>query len=729
MKSTSRLLSILLLTMMLAGAIHIQPLAMTTNDNSMTARLESKNGVITAGFDSQNISVSLVSPTNRSGTSGTLEITIDITSDFGTLNVTLFIEEEIYSAYNKTPIGIANQVLSVDTTSVAEGNLNFTILLEYKDVTWDEKESFILEYFVDNDFQNFEVGLLSPANESTLTGTASLLLNITSDFDSVNFTLYIDGAIYPSYDGTTIVGEPQVVQVDTTTIREGLLNFTFVFDYDVVDVQETHLYHLVFLIDNDGQPITLSLLSPTNQSQVSGEFNLTVNLASDYGGANLTLFVEGEIEYSQFNETFIDIGVHDLEINTTILAEGALNFTLLLEYNMTGENAIITYLYIFSVNNHGAPSVVFLGPDAGSNFIGADDFTLNITSDYEFVYLTVTVDDEITAEYNHTLVASGVGIYTINGSRYENGHQTIKAIVETEEGLQSTTSRDFIFLDHVRIVIRELTTYDRISGLAMITLRIESPYPNITLSAYVDDALASDVSNITLQTGIASFYINTTLYSEGLHNFTFKAYALGGFFFAYTIVLEVDNHGTPLVSFVSPREDVVIGVTTFTIEIDSTWDTVNLTVFVDDVVVTGLEGLRVSIGEVTFQIDTNLYSKWEHTIKVLIVTDEGLEGSNEELFGFANFKLEEIVSMVIILVIAFGLPIRRWRTGDSIVAIAIADLLFVAVIAGIFFAMGVNSIPFAVWHINMASIWAIGAALIFTNIAVPLAMESEQQES
>jgi hypothetical protein len=171
----------------------------------------------------------------------------------------------------------------------------------------------------------------------------------------------------------------------------------------------------------------------------------------------------------------------------------------------------------------------------------------------------------------------------------------------------------------------------------------------------------------------------------------------------------------------------LVGVTTFTVEIDSTWDTVNLTVFVDDEVVTTLEGLLVDVGEVTFEIDTNQYSKWEHVVKVLIATDEGLEGAVEELFGFANFKLEEIVSLVVILVIAFGLPIRRWRTGSSIAAVLIADLLFVAIVAGVFFALGVNSIPFAIWHINMASIWAIGAALIFTNIAVPLAMDSEQE--
>ncbi len=187
--------------MMLAGAIYVRPLAMTTNDGFLADRLENSNHVVTAGFDSQNISVSLVSPANRSGTSGTLDITIDITSDFGTLNVTLFIENAIYSAYNKTSIGTGNQILSVDTATVAEGNLNFTILLEYKDVTWDEKESFFLEYFVDNDAQNFELELLSPSNESTLAGIAVLLLNITSDFDFVNFTLYIDSEIYPSYDG------------------------------------------------------------------------------------------------------------------------------------------------------------------------------------------------------------------------------------------------------------------------------------------------------------------------------------------------------------------------------------------------------------------------------------------------------------------------------------------------------------------------------------------------
>ncbi|MFX0055685.1 MAG: hypothetical protein ACFFAD_12235 [Candidatus Hermodarchaeota archaeon] len=728
MKSTSRLLSILLLAIMLAGVAYIQPLAMTTNDGSRAFRQEDSNHFITGGFDSQNISISLVSPTNRSGTSGTLDITIDITSDFGNLNVTLFIEDAIYSTYNKTLIGTGNQVLSVDTTlaSIPEGNLNFTILLEYKDATWDEKESFYLEYFVDNDSVNFEVSLTSPANETILTGTANLLLNITSDFAFVNFTLFIDGETYPTYDGVTIVGEPQAIQIDTTAVREGLLNFTLLFDYDVVDVQETHELYLVFIVDNDGQPITLSLISPTNQSQVSDAFNLTVELGSDYGGANLTVFVEGEIEYPQFNLTYIANGEHDLELNTTILAEGALNFTLLLEYNVTGENARIAYLYIFSVNNHGEPAVVFLTPDAGEDFIGLDEFTLNITSDYEFVYLTITVDDEITPEYNHTLVASGVGIYTINGSRYENGDQTVVAIVETEEGLQSTTSRVYNFLDYVRIQIRDLTAYDRISGNASITIRIQSPYSNVTLSAYVDGFLAPDVVNITLQTGIASFNINTVGYSEGEHNFTFKAYAIGEFAFTYKIILEVDNHGAPSVSFVSPLNDVVVGVTTFTVEIDSTWDIVNLTVFVDDEVVTALEGLSVDVGEVTFELDTNLYSKWEHVVKVLVVTDEGLEGFDEELYGFANFKLEEIVSGIIILVIALGFPLRRWRSGGSIRAVLIADLLFAVVVAGVFFALGVNSIPFAIWHINMASIWALGAALIFTNIAVPLAIESEE---
>ncbi|MFW9799573.1 MAG: hypothetical protein ACFFD9_04005, partial [Candidatus Thorarchaeota archaeon] len=85
MRSTKRLVTVLLLALVLAGAMQAHPLALkSTIDNR--ARLDTPLSLVLAGFDSQNISVSLVGPTNNSGVSSTFNITLDIVSDFGILN-------------------------------------------------------------------------------------------------------------------------------------------------------------------------------------------------------------------------------------------------------------------------------------------------------------------------------------------------------------------------------------------------------------------------------------------------------------------------------------------------------------------------------------------------------------------------------------------------------------------------------------------------------------------
>ncbi|MFX0044588.1 MAG: hypothetical protein ACFE8Z_01950 [Candidatus Hermodarchaeota archaeon] len=723
MKSTNRLLTVLLLAIVLAGVIRIQPLAVT-DSNDYRAQLDTSSSMRLAGFDSQNISVSLVGPTNRSGVSGTFNITLDITSDFGTLNTTLFIDNSIYSAYNQTALTPGTQNLTVNTGGLAEGNLNFTVLFEYMNMTWDEKETYHLVYFVDNSLPNFEVDLLTPANESTLVDTANLDLNITSDFDFINFTLLVDGVAYPSYDAVLITADSQTVNVDTTTLREGWLNFTLVFEYAIVNVQEVHLYYLAFLVDNDGQPITLTLVSPTNQSQVAGVFNLTVEIASDYGVVNLTLFVDEVIEYSQYNETLLPYGVHDLTLDTLVLDEGLNNFTVFLWHN----SETISYYYEFIVNNYGAPTVVILSPALDATFTGVQALELNITSGQGSANLTIRVDGVVTPEYNSTPVSAGVDLYSINGSRYENGFHTVTVIVKTAEGLEGSASRQLFFLDHVRFYPRGVTNYDEISGNQTIDLRIETPYENVTVSVYVDDVLVPEFNNVTLPAGDSQISFDTTVYSEGEHNVTFWAYSTGGYSWEYNLILVVNNHGAPTVKLVGPSTNVVVGVTTFTVEVESTWDTVNLTVFVDDIEVSALVGLIVDVGEITFEIDTNAYSKWEHTVRVLVTTEEGLTGEAEEVFGFANIKIEEIASIAVVLAIGFAIPLRRWRGGGKIRAVLIADLLFIGVVAGLFLVLGINSVAFALWHINFASIWAIGAAFIFTNWLVPMAIESEEME-
>ncbi len=467
----------------------------------------------------------------------------------------------------------------------------------------------------------------------------------------------------------------------------------------------------------DSDNITVVLQTPANQSTVEGTFNITLDISSDSGTLNLTLFIEGEI-YPDYNGTPIANGIQNVTIDTTTLAEGHLNFTLLFEDNSTGTDEKQTYTYIFNVDNHGVPNVEIISPVTLANFTGFDDLYLNITSDYPEVYLNITVDGEMTSEYNATLVNVGAENYTINATRYENGDHGINVIVYTEEGLQDSASVTLFFLDHVRFFLRGLTQFDTLLGDAEIQIRIVSPYDSVELSAYVDGVLVPDVSNITLYTGISSFTLDTTSYSEGEHNFTFRAYDDFGHVWETHRTFIIDNHGVPDVEFVSPTDDLVVGYTAFTVDIESTWDVVTVRVYIDDEVVANYTD--VAVGEFTFYLDTNLYTKWEHVLKVVVETEEGETVEVEATYGFANMKIEEVASIGVLLGLAIMIPLYRKRNDEPLRPVLILDLVYGAVIAAAFVILGVTNLGFAVWHLNLSSIWILGGILVFLNWVLPL---------
>ena len=472
--------------------------------------------------------------------------------------------------------------------------------------------------------------------------------------------------------------------------------------------------------DNINATFLYTSFSLGNNSGVEGIFNMTMDIELLNDPVNLTVFVEDTI-YPDYNLTNIGSGIQNVTIDSTTLAEGPLNFTLLFSDNTTGTNERQSYFYTFDVDNHGAPHVDILSPVSLGNFTGLDDLFLNITSDYSEVYLNITIDGEITPEYNQTVVSSGAANYTINGSRYENGHHDIEVLVYTEEGLDSTDSITLFFLDHLRFWLRGVTQFNRLVGDVEITIVVDSPYDSVLLSAFVDGELASDVSNVTIDVGTSTFTLDTTRYSEGEHTFTFKAFDAFGHFWMTEWELIVDNHGIPLVEFVSPDEDLVVGYVAFTIDIESTWDTVTVFVYIDDVSSTNYTD--VVPGEFTFYIITSDYSKWEHVIRVVVETDEGETTEIEETFGFSNMRIEEIASLAILIGAALVIPLYRKKNGEPIRPAIILDFVFVAVLVIAYLIMGITSIPLAIWHINLASIWILGGILVFMNWVLPLLKE------
>ena len=470
----------------------------------------------------------------------------------------------------------------------------------------------------------------------------------------------------------------------------------------------------------DSENVSITLLNMANQSTVSGTFNMTVNITSVNGQLNLTLFIEGEI-YADYNQTLIGVGENNITVDTTILSEGNLNFTMLFENETFTPTDRESYTLVFNVDNHGPPTLELIGPEADSTLTGLSDLLVNISSDYSQVHVNVTVNDEITQEYNQTPVSVGLRNLTIDCSRYENGVFDIRITIYTEEGLEVSIVRSYYFLDYVFFFVRGLAHYDAISGNAEVEVVVETPFENVTFSVLVDGAIAPDVANITVPAGTSAFYLNTIGYSEGEHNFTFKAYAQLEHKYETMLTLIVDNHGVPIVEFIG-SEQMVVGLAEFTVNITTTWETVSMTVYVDGNEVAGLVSITVAAGQNTFLIDVGNYTKFEHDVKVVITTDEGENGEIEKKFGFASIRIEEIGSLLLLLGIAVFIPLLRKKNGLPIKPVLIVDLIFIIVIAVVFLALGVTTYPLMIWHFNLSSIWAIGIALIFANWTIPFVM-------
>ena len=118
------LLTLLIVTLMLASSFYIQPISQTQSQVVTEAPVLPHE---TAGFDSENITIVLISPANQSTLVGTVDLNVTITSVNGPINITVLVEGEIYfSDYNGTEIVPGSLNITLDTTLLPEGSLNWT---------------------------------------------------------------------------------------------------------------------------------------------------------------------------------------------------------------------------------------------------------------------------------------------------------------------------------------------------------------------------------------------------------------------------------------------------------------------------------------------------------------------------------------------------------------------------------------------------------------------------
>jgi len=246
------------------------------------------------------------------------------------------------------------------------------------------------------------------------------------------------------------------------------------------------------------------------------------------------------------------------------------------------------------------------------------------------------------------------------------------------------------------------------------------------VSFFINGTPVTNLQNITVYPGANTLSFNTTLYPEGIHEITIVASNGFGYEWETSMILEIDNKGAPTIRYAT-TDAVMIGLAAFTIDVNSDWDELIVSIFVDDVLVSDYENITVDVssGSFTFYIDTGAYSKTEHTVRIVMTTIEGDNSEVERIFGFASLRLEEIISLGILAGLALIIPLFRKKQGHPIKTVLIVDTIFAIVIIGATIVLGLSTIPFLLWHVNMASIWAIGGILVFTNWALPFIVEDE----
>ncbi|MHA1928228.1 MAG: hypothetical protein ACTSV2_06585 [Candidatus Thorarchaeota archaeon] len=666
-------------------------------------------------YEVDNILVELISPAVDSTQSASFDITLNITSDTADVNITLFIDGDIYSDYNATAIADGVQPLTIDSTILGEGLLDFIFVVDVNSSGIFREQALELAYDIDN----ILLDVTSPVVGSKVTDTFNITIDITTDTSPLNISLYIEGDLYTDYNQKSINDGLQNITVNTVALDEGMLNFTFVLEDTISGVYRMDSFETPFYVDNQYDGITAILIAPAIESTVVGTFNITLELITDSRPVNLTLFAEDEI-LLPYNLTIYSEGIHNITVNTTLLPDGLLNFTFIIEDNSLGAGGYIEYVVAFNIDNHGIPNIEILTPEDANVITGVTEITTNITSDYTDVYVNITVDGELLDDYAPMYVATGLTNFTLNGSAFENGFYTIEVIVYTEEGLLDSDSVDVEFLDHIRFAVAGLTNFDIISDVVDFEIRSFTPYADFTLTLYVDDIISDQLDGEIIEAGTGIVSINTIYYGEGEHNFTFIAEDSYGHTWERTIILVVDNHGIPTIQFVTPNDDVVFGLASFSVDIESTWTNVSITVYVDDIAMAYLTNVTVSVGEYTFEIDTNNFTKAEHEVKVVVTTEEDASAEVSQIFGFVNLKAEEIGSLAFLLILAIFIPLYRKKNGYPIKGVLIMDLIFAAATVGLFVILGVSSWIFALWHLNLASIWILGSILVFANWVFPL---------
>jgi hypothetical protein len=261
---------------------------------------------------------------------------------------------------------------------------------------------------------------LSINNNQVVSGLVTITANVTDDKGVSKVEFYLDNTLK-----NTDTTSPYSWTLDTWQINNGTHSVKVV-AYDTSN--QTGEKNIIIIVQNSGtnNPPKVSILSPINNSIISGNVNIIVNATDDVSVSKVEFYIDDnlyitdtEAPYTwQWDTRSFSNGQHTIKVkaydNTKQTAEDSVSVTV---YNETGGGGN---------GNDELPNVSILAPENNSTVSGVINVVVNVTDDKGVSKVEFYINNNLYMVYNST---SNIQIWQWDTRSVPNGQYVIKVKV------------------------------------------------------------------------------------------------------------------------------------------------------------------------------------------------------------------------------------------------------------------------------------------------------------
>jgi hypothetical protein len=265
---------------------------------------------------------------------------------------------------------------------------------------------------------------LSINNNQVVSGLVTITANVTDDKGVSKVEFYLDNTLK-----NTDTTSPYTWTLDTWQINNGTHSVKVV-AYDTSN--QTGEKNIIIIVQNSGtnNPPQVSILSPTNNSTVSGNVNIIVNATDDVSVSKVEFYIDNDLYITdteapytwQWDTTSVPNGQHTIKVkaydNTKQTAEDSVSVNVSNNLSDSAPNVQIQNLSNYTIVSNNYPIICVFSDDK------------------KVEYIEIYIDNVLVQRINNTDNISYY-IYNWDTTKYTNGVHSIMLKVYDSIGQMS----------------------------------------------------------------------------------------------------------------------------------------------------------------------------------------------------------------------------------------------------------------------------------------------------